>query len=241
MAAGSIFRRVRRVNRRAAFRSRRRRFVRKRRNVMSKLVRFMKGEMRYSVYNTTGFTPTQAGVFTCVNCMILGDDDQTREGKKITLHSLSVKGLVRPLPTGTTSEEVIVRGMLVQALQNNGATNYTNSELLLNSATNVNNWRALSNPTFVGKGHKFRILWDKTWLLRPGPNNMQAVGATTYQQQSKQFRFVKLWKKGLLVDYNTGNAGTAADIDKNALYLIFYCNADVGAEVFPSARIRYTP
>lgn len=244
MSSGSIFRRVRRVNRRAAFRSRRRRFVRafKRKNVMSKLVKFMKGEMRYSVYNTASFTPTQAGVFTCVDCMILGDDDLTREGKKITLHSLSVKGMIRPAPGATTTPlELVVRGMLIQASQNNGGTSFTNSELLLNSASNANNWRALTNPTFTGKGRKFHVLWDKTFLVRPLPNTQQAVGSTTYHEQSRLFRFVKLWKKGLLINYNDGNAGTAADIDKNCLYLVFYCNADAGAAVFPSARIRYTP
>jgi len=91
------------------------------------------------------------------------------------------------------------------------------SELFIDPAPG--NWH-YSSYNLNNVPTRYRILYDKAVVLR------QAAGANIPVGIYRRFliRF-----KGLRIQYNDGNAGTVADIQKNAVYILAFTDWPLGA------------
>lgn len=79
-------------------------------------------------------------------------------------------------------------------------------------------------PVDFDKTTRFKILRDKTWILTP-------QGGATDQAQMKFHKINIRWKKGLRVQYNQGDTAAETDIQKNALYVVYFSDTAVGAGI----------
>lgn len=202
--------------------------------VMKKVI---KDETRYNPIPLAANTALQAGYFTICNGMVIGDTDGTRQGTKICMKNIRFTLQCYSLAAATTNSASNVRVMLVLDKQANGAT-FVAGDLLENGGVAGNNW--CSPLSFVNR-HRFNIYYDKTFCVHPISNTRQAVGATSYDAPGRILKIRKTWKEGKTVGYNTGNAGTIADITTNGLQLVVFAES-VGQVAFSGrGMIQYTP
>ena len=150
-----------------------------------------------TLYNT-GTTPCDTiGTISLLNGIAQGDTGDTREGRKITLKSIQLRGV--DYVTDGTGKDQMHRIMIVQQLRPNGAYPLINDILQATTISSLRNRYKI---------HDFKVLVDKTITL----NASGESGST---------RFVRIYKKMFLNQYfNSQSTGTVADIQTNALYLI---------------------
>jgi len=189
----------RRVNRRTRFK--RKNF---RRSTISNLSRRISGlaraaapEKKYLDLTANAQAMASTASLVLLNGMVIGNSGSTREGQSI---NLLYSWLQFDIICNTTSVGSVVRMMLVYDKQPNGAA-FTAANLLV---TNTN----LNSPFVIGYGHRFRVLWDRRYAL-------SAVGGN-YQIIKRVFK-----KMFLKTTFNTGDAGTVADIATGSLYLFY--------------------
>lgn len=169
-----------------------------------------------------GMTMDTAGALTLLNGLTPGTGASQRIGMNIQIMSVELR-LLNFVTAGTGTDQVH-RMALVMDRQCN-ATAMT-GVAYLNSAT-IYGMRLLENRK------RFKTFMDKPMYL----NATAEPGAGCYTHYYNKFR------RPLTVEYNTGNAGTVADIVSNSLYLygIGSSAPGVGAGTCNGyARIRYT-
>ncbi len=135
-------------------------------------------------------TPT----FDLLNGMALGNANGQRSGQSVKCQNVDLKILLTISASAATSFE---RVMVVQDKQCNGAIFAIGS--LLNGTNTYSSY-------VVGGQNRFLVLFDETF----------ALSANGDQVFTKSIRLGTM----MHVEYNTGNAGTVADINTNSLYLI---------------------
>lgn len=139
---------------------------------------------------------TTGGV-TLLNGLARGDDINQRNGREVLLKSIEIR--LRNLVTAGTGTEQTHRVCIVYDRQSNGAAP-TIADIL--SAPNVLYPRNLENR------RRFKILYDRAFTLN-------ATGEPGGERFHKFYR-----RLAHPVTFNTGNAGTIADITMGSLYLI---------------------
>ena len=146
----------------------------------------------------TGTTPCDViGTITLLNGIAQGDTGDTREGRKITLRSIQLRGV--DYVTDGTGKDQMHRFMIVQQFRPNGAFPAINDIL---HATTISSLRNRF------KIHDYKVLYDKTFTL----NASGESGST---------RFMRIYKKMFLNQYfNSQSTGTIADIQSNAIFLV---------------------
>ena len=108
--------------------------------------------------------------------------------------------------------------------QSNGANPTLSSHL---SANNI-----LAQRSLVER-KRFKIIWDKTRVLNASGESGSAVVYTGYIK----------FRRPILVEFNSGVAGTISDIASNSMYLYTVGSVAAGATagaVEGTVRIRYT-
>lgn len=159
------------------------------------------------------------GALVLLNGIARGDDISERTGRKVTLRSiqLSLKSNV----IGGTGVDQINRLMLVLDNQTNAAA------LTILQVLNTVNPLSMKN---LENRSRFIILMDRVFPLN----------ATA---ESGSMAINKYYKKvNIPVVFNSGDAGTVADIVTGSLYLIAVGDAAAGvtaAKVYYYSRIRY--
>ena len=150
-----------------------------------------------TIYATGSFPCDTTGTITLLNGIAQGDTGDTREGRKITLKSIQLRGV--DYVTDGTGKDQMHRIMIVQQLRPNAVQPAITDILQSNTITSLRNRFKLRD---------YKVLVDKTIIL----NASGESGST---------RLVRIYKKMFINQYfNGGNAGTIADIQSNALYLI---------------------
>jgi hypothetical protein len=161
---------------------------------LNSLRRFVNAEMHYLDTVQTAVNVSSTTTFVLLNGMQTGDTSMTRTGQSIKMDRTDFRFY---LTGNITAVQVSCRLIIVIDKQANGAIFADTA--LLNAATTV-------SPYAVGGQMRFQVLYDQTFALSTaGPLNVcQCVTIPTNQH----------------VEYNTGNAGTVADINSNSLYLL---------------------
>ena len=166
----------------------------------------------------TGTAPCDnLGNISLLNGITQGDTGDTREGRKITLKSIQLRGV--NYVTDSTGKDQMHRIMIVQQRRPNGLHPAIGDIL---TATTISSLRNRF------KIHDYKVLYDKTITL----NASGESGST---------RFIRMYKKLFLNQYfNSQSTGTIADIQTNALFLISIGSNATGVPIDVMFRLNRT-
>lgn len=177
------------------------------------------------------------GAISLLNGCVQGTDYTQRIGRKIMLKSLYIRGRIQTesATTAQASNTIaqLVRMIIVCDTQPNG-TVFAITDLL-NTATpesqlNLNN------------RDRFSVICDKQWVL--GPEYYSGTATQAYNSSSQQIYPIKKYKKlNIETIFNAGNAGTIADMNSGALYMVWIGSTGAGnftdANAILSSRVRF--
>ena len=160
------------------------------------LRRFINTEVHYTDAVANGQASTTTPSFTLLNGIQTGDTATTRTGISIKCSNISLRYFVY----GNASANWISgRILIVQDKQPNGAIFVIGD--LLNATT-------ATSPYNVTNQMRFAVLFDDNYVLSFGGNSA-IINNLTVACSSH-------------TEYNTGNAGTVADINTNSIYLVHF-------------------
>ena len=171
---------------------------------MSKFVTTGKAEQKF--LDNSFATPFPASVTTAGNLILIngcvqGTSMTTRIGNRITLKSIRIIFGSAYTAVNLTGNQVL-RVKVVYDKESNGAAP-TAAQILAADA-----WNYPNNLFFAGR---FLTLYDKTYT----PNNQGQANTADFNDDI----YVKM---NLPVVFNSGNAGTVADISSGSIYLLLY-------------------
>lgn len=185
-------------------------------------------------FNTTGS-------FTLINGLIRGTDSYQRVGRRIKMTRVNVRGIVTFLQAGAAPGADLLRLQLIYDREANGATPALADILQDTSnagATTVDSLAGLN----LNNSDRFAVLKEWYWSIPAASNSGgAATGSQAVPTMTELcFKFTK--KCNLDVRFNSGNAGTSADITTGALYVVAsgaLAAANAQWEVVTDSRIRY--
>lgn len=189
--------------------------------------RFAMGEWKYKDIDANVDFNTTA-TMTLLNGLAPGTSASQRVGMKIAVRSIELH--MHATSTTGTGDEQVARLSIVLDRQPNGAAPSAITDII--TASSVSAMRNLANRK------RFKLLWDKRY-----PFGSTITNASTGTPTTRVMKLYMKFRRPIIVDYNSGVAGTVADISTNSLYLLTLGtvapgNGDVTATFY--ARIRYT-
>lgn len=165
-----------------------------------------------------GLTFNNSGPKALINGCVPGTQIQNRLGRRIKMSSVRIIGNIVQFQVGVSPVDDFCRLMLVYDRQPNGST-FVLADLL----QSVDQTGATSNTVWDGinmsNSRRFKVLKHEIYKFEctGASANQPAQDSTDYVQRKSIDWYVPL--KGLITQYNTGTAGTVADIQSGALYL----------------------
>lgn len=155
-----------------------------------------------------------------------GDTESNRNGRKVQVKSIWVKGTITlPPDQATSAASDRVRIMLVQDKQANGAV-FTTTNVLVSGSYLA--FRQLENQG------RFNILYDQTFSL----NAMAGVGTAT-TEYARGFNIYK--KCNIPIEYDTSaTTGAITTQRSNSLAILMISQANNVSLVDYNARVRYS-
>jgi len=183
---------------------------------------------------TSGVYSPTAGCTGCLSCPAQGDTEQSRDGKRIVIDALIVKGHVVLEPQSTAADFGATKVFVAAVLdtQTNGAT--CASELVFkNTAAQASS--VVDPLKNLLSGNRFRILKSQVFDLSP---------ADSMNSKTEGIQRVIDWyipfKGGLPVNLNAGTTADVANVIDNSLHIIaFNTNAVQIPKLGYNARIRF--
>lgn len=154
-----------------------------------------------------------------------GSDIGGRLGRKITMKSVQWRITAQAAPTTTSGS---LRTIIFLDMQANGVTPLIGDLLEDGSAA-----QAISSPLALANRERFRIISDKVHVLGSPVASATAVPLVVNQKGYK--------KLNQEVIFNSGTAGTVADIQTGALHCFTMTTCGVASPVVSSFfRVRFT-
>lgn len=185
---------------------------------------FSLGEWKYL---DVGFASdlNTGGNMTLLNGLSPSSGASGRIGMKVSITSIQASG--RLITTLATGVEQFIRHFIVIDRQPNGAAPVALTDIL--------NTASVTSPRNLANRKRFKILWDKTL-------SMGSFTTSTGTPTSRTWKLYMKFRRPITTEYNTGVAGTVADIASNSLYYMTLGteaagNTDVGGVA--NFRIRY--
>jgi len=186
---------------------------------------------------TGGEYDPSVGCTGCLSCPAQGDTEQSRDGKRIVIDSLIIKGYLDNVATASVvaydAQKVFVAVILDQ--QTNGAQ--LSSEEVFKNTLNIGDSAAnpLKNLLF---GNRFRILKSHVFDVTPigiaGAGNLAAMGVR------RDFDWYVPFKGGLQVNLSAGTTADVANVVDNSLHVVaFASNTNNVVKIAYNARIRF--
>lgn len=186
---------------------------------MRRFERFTPVELKAIDTSVNEAVSTTGGVML-LNGIVPGVGLNQRVGRQVKMASLSA--ILRFSVGATTGVDQFHRYLIVRDKQANGGALTVNDVL---DSTSVSAMLNLSNQ------HRFVILHD------------ELVHLNASAEPGSEVPFQRQFRVDSLVQYNSGTAGTVADIATNSLYFIFIGSVAVGTTdgtVTGTFRLRYT-
>lgn len=170
-----------------------------------------------------GYASAQNPTIRYINHVAIGTGINQRVGQKIRLKKLTIRG---SMANGSATGPSQARLVLFWDSQNNG-TLPVNADLMQDTtaATNFN------SPYLITNRKRFHVVYDKQFAF----NNH---GGSTDQAEVKKFKITKNFKKGHLIQYNTGTAATQADSVGGSFFSWFSTDSAAG-QPFLSWDVEY--
>jgi len=174
----------------------------------------------------TIFSPTQ------------GDTYQNRDGRKCFILGIRINWemiIAAQSNQSAADSGSRVRILLVQDCQTNGLQ--LNAEDVITSGTAKAGTMMHQNPGYFGR---FKVLKDKTFTMA-NPSMVNNASATTIMQSglTRAGKWKINFKKPLPINFNTGNAGTVADIVDNSFHVIGGYEGGLGPTMSAHCRIVF--
>lgn len=189
---------------------------------------FSLGEWKFLDLHAS-FSVSTTPALILVNGMQQGTSASTRVGSKIAIRSLEYRSYLQS-PSGTGDEQ-LCRIMFILDRQPNGAAPTAITDILVEST--------VTSPRNLANRKRFKIMWDKTYTIGDPAGENVNTGCPT----SRFLKFYMKFRRPIVVDYNSGNAGTIADISTNSVYMCTVGTSIAGngaaAGVY-FTRIRFT-
>lgn len=185
-------------------------------------LQFSQTEWKYKDVEDQSQATDTTGAVVLVNGLVPGTSASTRVGNNVECRTFEMRFV--NYATTATGIDQIHRVLLVRDSQTNGATPGLTDILTDDTIYGLRN---------LANRKRFKILFDHTSVL----NAIGEPGAQTFTHKYVKFR------KPIRVEYNTGTAGTVADITSNGLFLLFIGNVNSGTAAGTTKytfRLRYT-
>lgn len=184
---------------------------------------------------------TSAGTFTLLNGIIPGASVNQRVGRKISMKSISIRGMVYWSQAGATPGNDYLRCILFYDRQPNGAAPSV-ADLLTDTDNAGGTTSTAISDINISNADRFKVLRDWYWdIPMPSSGTTPQNAEVLSTQRELVFKdFVPL--KGMEVHFNAGTAGTVADIATGSLYLLtigLRAAADYQFSLRFKTRLRY--
>ncbi len=175
-----------------------------------------------------------------MNTVVQGDGESNRNGRKITMKSIYVEGLVKTSTQATQStadNQATIFIALVLDTQTNGAILRSEDVYVNPGASAVTAGGPLRNLQFT---KRFKVLGTRRFIIQ-NPNMANETGATGGTIQNgltKRFKFFKNLN-GIETTYSA-TTETIANITDNSLHIIAYCSDTAAApQLSYISRLRF--
>lgn len=169
--------------------------------------------------NTAIVAAGTTGVGTLLNGVAQGTSGVTRLGRRINMESLLIRFAASMKPTTTGASAL--RLMIVYDLQPNGAAMTAAQLLTTDEITGVN---------LLDNSRRFKVICD------------ELIGSMG-QSGPASVEFHKWIKLNLPVEFNTGNAGTIADIATGSLWMWVWQDGQIATaspQTLQQTRVRFS-
>jgi len=186
------------------------------------------GEIGVAVANAVSDPAANA---SCLNAVEQGDGESQRDGRKIVIKSVQVRGDIRgqiEQNQDDVNKAKVVRILLVQDRQTNGAQ-MTGTQMLT-GATNVEH--AYYNLQY---SQRFKVLYDKTFVLQC--NTVGTDGANTNSVGFSAASF-KIFRNVNIPVTFTSTAENIANIADNSLHMLAL-SSETNVDLAYESRIRF--
>lgn len=178
------------------------------------------GDINFVDLSTTTVEFLALGAVQLINGIVPGTAEHQRLGRKVTMKSLKLRCAIQLISGTTPTADDLLRFLVVYDRQSNAAApTFSDVIASVDAAGNVSNgpWDA-RNESNRGR---FLILRDKQFhgqatasdtAARMGLQTQNALNPTDWVD------YIKL--KNLEINFNTGTAGTVADITTGSIYVM---------------------
>lgn len=185
-------------------------------------------EHKYVDVAAANYVADTTGTVTLLNGIAQGDDNTNREGRQVTVTSVSIKGMLTPVDK--TTGACYCRLIVVWDSANNGGAAPAITDLLV--AANSVSHNNLNNRM------RFKVLMDEQYCV--GGN--QDTTTQAYAQSPTVFtinRYMKL-PPGCVTTFS-GTGATSASIQSGAIWMFTIGNqaADAGGAYQVATRVRF--
>lgn len=174
----------------------------------------------FTVGGVTGWGASADAVKGIIAIPQEGSDIDNRIGRKISIHKIAVRGIVKFTPSMDQNDVLdspAIRLIFWQDKQTNGTV--TTSAALMKDPTNAeadNVFCSFQNPANFGR---FRVWKDICFDGVPITAVNDAAATSSQNRPHMPFKFTVKFKKPIDVKFNATNGGTIADIVDNAFYI----------------------
>jgi len=179
-------------------------------------------QLESAVCSNDGITPI------LLNGIARGDEINQRNGREVTIKSIELRYMIES--EAASGPVTSCRVMLVYDKQTNGAA--LTSQLVLNGTGDA---RTPFQPRNLENRKRFWILYDEMFDI--GALGQAAAVGSIPRQPRKFYRRITL-----PTVFNSGDAGTVADITTGSLYLLAFTDVSAGgteALLEGMCRVRY--
>jgi len=197
-----------------------------------------------AIANTAGlasaeFDPAGVGCTGCLSAPAQGDTEQSRDGKRIVIDSLILKGYVMGDPSNNAALGESSKVFVAVVLDTQTNVTQLNSEDVFKNTLNTAAGCVcpLKNLLF---GKRFRILKSQVYDLTPyGLGTGGAAATASYSAVRKDFDWYIPFKTPLAVNLNAGTDANVANVIDNSIHVIAFHTGAGNASIGYNSRIRF--
>jgi len=167
----------------------------------------------------------------CLNCPLLGDFYNNRQGNQVLSRGFKLKGAI--YSQAAEINQQTFRVIVYCDTQNNGILSPsvigapTSNSFLDNAGVLVENLM----PNWQNR-KRFIKLYDKTLICNPSSvSDYDPITGNTSTVVSKALRFDTFIPFTKIINYNQNNAALASDIQQNAVYIAIFSDAPTNLSV----------
>ncbi len=191
-----------------------------------------------SIVNTatsTTWAAVEDATADTISAVAQGDGESDRDGRVYEIHSLHIRGIISSdLSEGAASpiNDSFVRIAVVLDTQTNGAQLTATAVHETGGTPDYLSFRNLQNTG------RFKILYDKSFVIKPQSMNEGAVNSFAGNSAFRQFIINKTFKTPIKVRC-TGTTAVVGSIADNSLHVIAISDVTTNNITYKS-RIRFT-